>query len=166
MSCLGERRGRGNILVGFRAVAPHGLFDLAEPTRDMFALHPREAAALLSTNPDLYKAQIAAPAEVQPVAWSIETSRSNEATARFLWPLGDTRLSRRLSRITAQTCALWGEQDRIVPSSYARRFSDLISGSVAVVTIPGAGHVAEIDAPAAVAGAVRQFSRATAGRSS
>lgn len=143
-------------------VAPHGLFDSAEPTRDMFALHPRDAATLLSTKPDTYKAQIAAPADMQPVVWSIETIRSNEATARFLWPLGDTRLSRRLSRITAPTCVLWGEQDQIIPLSYARRFADGISGSATVVTIPGAGHIAELDAPGAVAQAVLHFSGAAA----
>jgi pimeloyl-ACP methyl ester carboxylesterase len=146
-------------------VAPHGLFDLTEPTRDMFALHPRDAATLLSAKPDLYKAQIAAPADVQPVLWSIETIRSSEATARFLWPLGDTRLSRRLSRITARTCVVWGEQDRIIPPSYAQRFCDVISGPVTVVTIPGAGHVAEIDEPEAIAGAVRHFSAAAIDRS-
>jgi pimeloyl-ACP methyl ester carboxylesterase len=142
-------------------VAPHGLFDPAESTRDMFALHPRDAATLLSAKPDLYKAQIAAPADVQPVVWSIETIRSSEATARFLWPLGDTRLSRRLSRITARTCVLWGERDQIIPLSYARRFADGISGPVTVVTVPDAGHIAEIDAPEAVAGAVLKFSGTT-----
>lgn len=141
-------------------VAPHGLFDKTEPTRDLFGLHPRDAAALQSTKPDLYKAQVAAPAELPPVMWSIETLRSNEATARFLWPLGDTRLSGRLSRIGAPTCIVWGAQDQIIPPTYAQRFSRRISAETKIIVVPGAGHVVEIDAPDAVADAVYEFAGA------
>jgi len=93
-------------------VAPHGLFDEAEPTRDIYALNPRVANAMLSANPDRYKEQLAAPAGFEPVLWSIELARSNEASARFLWPLGDTRVGRRLGRITAPTALIWGDGDR------------------------------------------------------
>lgn len=138
-------------------VAPHGLFDPEEPTADMFALHPRRAAETLSTRPELYTAQIAVPEGMEPVLWSIEVARSNEATARFLWPLGDTRLARRLRRIAAPTLLLWGAKDRIIPSSYAVRFATGIGVNAEVKLIPDAGHVAEIDAPDAVAEAVLSF---------
>ena len=138
-------------------VAPHGLFDESEPTADMYALHPRDAAARLSHNPAVYKAHIAAPQGVEPVLWSIEVSRSNEASARFLWPLGDTRLKRRLHRISAPTMLVWGEQDRIVPPSYAQRFATLISAPVSFATIADAGHTAELDQPDEVARAVHGF---------
>jgi len=142
-------------------IAPHGLFDSAEPTRDMFALHPRDAATMLSSRPELYKAQIAPPPDLSPVLWSIDTVRANEASARFLWPLSDTRVDRRLFRITARTCILWGTDDRIIPPSYAQRFAGQIAGSE-VILIPNAGHFAEIDAPEAVADAVLRFLQSTA----
>lgn len=138
-------------------VAPHGLFDEAEPTRDIWGLNPKIASARLSAKPDLYKEQIAAPEGIEPVLWSIEVARSNEAAARFLWPLGDTRLGRRLGRIKAPTAILWGEGDEIIPASYGHRFADGIAGEVSLVAIPGAGHNAEIDQPERVARAVHSF---------
>jgi pimeloyl-ACP methyl ester carboxylesterase len=139
-------------------IAPHGLFDAAEPSRDMFALHPRDAAAILSTKPDVYKAQIAPPANLPPVLWSIDMVRANEASARFLWPLSDTRVGRRLSRITAHTCIVWGADDRIMPPSYAQRFAGQIARSE-IIRIADAGHFPEIDAPDAVAGALLRFAQ-------
>ena len=145
-------------------IAPHGIFDAVEPSRDMFALHPRDAAAILSSKPDLYKAQIAPPPDLSPVLWSISMVRANEASARFLWPLSDTRLSRRLSRITARTSIIWGADDRIMPPSYSQRFAGLIAGSE-VIRIPEAGHYAEIDAPDAVTDAVIRFAEVAAAAS-
>jgi pimeloyl-ACP methyl ester carboxylesterase len=138
-------------------VAPHGLFDVEEPTRDIFALHPRDAAGLMSEQPDIYKAQVAKPDDVAPVDWTIETARANEASARFLWPLGDTKLKRRLDRVTAPTLLLWGDSDRIIPPSYAQRFADAVLAKVETKMLPGAGHAAEIDAPGAVADEVVAF---------
>ena len=141
-------------------VAPHGLFDEAEPTTDMFALHPKRAAATLAARAQVYAAQVAAPDGLEPVLWTIETARSNEATARFLWPLGDTRLARRLPRIAAPTLLIWGSADRIIPPSYAARFAEGIGGNADVILIDGAGHNAELDEPHAVADAVLAFAAA------
>lgn len=138
-------------------VAPHGMFVDAEPTRDMFGLHPRKAAELMSAKPDVYKDQIALPEGMEPVEWTIETARSNEATARFLWPLGNTRVAQRLGRITATTLILWGTEDQIIPPSYADHFATGMGNRASVQRIPGAGHVAELDQPEAIAKAVLAF---------
>ena len=138
-------------------IAPHGLYDAAEPPRDMFALHPRDAARLLAADPTGYAAQIAPADAAQPVLWTINMIRGNEAAARFLWPLGDTRLSRRLDRITARTLVLWGAEDQIIPPSYAERFVRQIGANATSQMIAGAGHLAELDQPAAVAKAAGAF---------
>lgn len=135
-------------------VAPFGLFDEAVPTRDMFALHPRTAASMVSADPKAYAAQVAAPEDMAPVLWNIGVVRSNEAAARFLWPLGNTRLSKRLARVKAPTTLIWGAEDQIIPPSYAQAFADAIGPGARVVSIAGAGHLAELDQPQAVAGAV------------
>ena len=55
----------------------------------------------------------------QLVEWPIEQTRATEAAARIFWPLGNTRLEKRLKLIKAPTLLLWGEEDRIMPRSYA-----------------------------------------------
>ncbi|WP_293902019.1 alpha/beta fold hydrolase [Phenylobacterium sp.] len=138
-------------------VAPFGLFEDSDPTRDMFALHPRNAASMISEDPQGYAAQLAAPEGEQPVLWNIGVVRANEAAARFLWPLGNTRLNRRLGRVKARTRVIWGAEDKIIPPSYAQRFADGIGPSASIDRIPGAGHLAELDQPAAVARSVLEF---------
>ena len=77
--------------------------------------------------------------------------------ARFVGtaePLGDTRLARRLPFIKAPTLLIWGEQDRLMPLSYARRFAEKLGGPNETRIIPGAAHLAELDRPDEVARAV------------
>jgi pimeloyl-ACP methyl ester carboxylesterase len=138
-------------------IAPFGLYDEAEPSRDMFALHPRDAVSKLSADPKRYAAQVAAPDGIEPVLWNIDVVRGNEAAARFLWPLGDTRLKKRLARITCPIELIWGESDVIQPPSYADRIASAVSGDTSVTRIPGAGHLVEIDQPQAAADAVLGF---------
>lgn len=140
-------------------VAPFGMFDEAEPTRDLWALNPRDAAAMISENPTAYSEQIAAPPEAQPVLWGIEVVRSNSSAARFLWPLGNTRLHRRLGRVSARTRVIWGDEDKIIPPSYAERFASAIGPGATVSRIAGAGHLAELDQPQAVARTVLEFAK-------
>jgi len=84
-------------------------------------------------------------------------TRANEAAARAFWPLGNTRLEKRLPLIEAPTLLIWGEQDRIVPRSYADRFAAGIAGRTEIRTIPGAGHLAELDKPDQVADAILRW---------
>ena len=60
------------------------------------------------------------------------------------------------------TLLVWGEGDRVVPPSYARRFAERITGPVTTSMIPGAGHLVDLDAPAALAAAIEAFLRRTA----
>ena len=46
-----------------------------------------------------------------------------------------------------------------MPFSYATRFRDGVSGRVAIERLPGAGHLAELDAPALVAESIIKFLR-------
>jgi pimeloyl-ACP methyl ester carboxylesterase len=138
-------------------IAPLGLFDAAEPPADLFARRLSEVPPLLSERPENYQAFLARPEGIDEVEWEIESLRAQEAVARLLWPLADTGLAKRLHRISAPTLVVWGAEDRLVPPSYAKRVADAIRGLVEIRQIPGAGHMAELDAPEAVADAVRGF---------
>jgi pimeloyl-ACP methyl ester carboxylesterase len=138
-------------------IAPLGLFDPAAPTGDPWGQRPDHAAAMLCAEPENYTRLKAPPPDAEPVEWRIEQVRANEAAARIFWPLGNTRIEKRLRLIKAPTLLLWGEQDRIMPAAYAEVFARSIAGPTEVKTIPGAGHLAELDKPADVAAAVLGF---------
>lgn len=137
-------------------IAPFGLFDAVDPPADIWAQRPGHLNSILCADAATYKEFVAQPDDADPLEWKVEQMRALEASARFLFPTGNTGLSARLGRITAKTLLIWGELDRVMPFSYAERFKQIIKHSV-VQQIPGAGHLAEIDAPAAVARAVLDF---------
>jgi pimeloyl-ACP methyl ester carboxylesterase len=138
-------------------IAPFGLFDETDPATDPWAQRADNVAGLMCADPEIWKAMKAVPEGANSVEWPIEQTRANEAAARYLWPLGNTKLEKRLPMIKAPTLLIWGEQDQIMPRGYADRFAKGISGPARVRTIPGAGHLAELDRPAEVAAAILEW---------
>ncbi len=108
----------------------------------------------MCADPEIWKALKALPEGANSVEWPIEQTRASEAAARIFWPLGNTRLEKRLRLVSVPTLVLWGEQDRVMPQSYARRIAGLLAGPNETRGIPGAGHLAELDRPDAVASAI------------
>lgn len=135
-------------------IAPFGLFDEKDPATDVWAQRPDDVPGLLCANGEIYKEMKAMPAGANSVEWPIEQTRAAEAAARIFWPLGNTKLERRLPLITAPTLLIWGEADRVMPRSYADKIAKAIPGGAKITTVPGAGHLAELDQPDAVAKAV------------
>ena len=134
--------------------APFGLYDDREPTADIWAQKADNIAGMLCANADIYKDMKTAPPGANSVEWPIEQVRASEAAARVFWPLGNTRLDKRLPMIVAPTLILWGEQDRVVPLSYADWIKRSVTGPSEIRIIQGAGHLAELDQPDAVAKAI------------
>jgi len=138
-------------------LAPFGLFDDANPPTDPWAQRGDKVDALMCETEGAYNALIERPGNADAVEWPIEMTRAREASARYLWPNSATHVEKRLGRIACPTLVLWGEKDRVQPPAYAETLRDGISGAVAVQTIAGAGHMAELDQPEAVAAAVGAF---------
>jgi pimeloyl-ACP methyl ester carboxylesterase len=138
-------------------VSPLGLFDEREPVTDVWAQRMPDVAKLLASHPERLAAELTPPAGTDPLEWQIVMTRASEAAARLLWPTCDVGLRKRLHRITAPTLLVWGGDDRVVPGSYAKRFADALGGPVTLRTIEGAGHLADVDAPAALAAAIGDF---------
>jgi pimeloyl-ACP methyl ester carboxylesterase len=138
-------------------VAPWGLFDEKEPAIDPWAQRAPELPSLLCADPERWNALKAEPEGANSPEWPIEQTRASEAAARIFWPLGNTRLDKRLPLIAAPTLLIWGEEDRIMPRRYADRFAKAIAGPTEIATIPGAGHLAELDKPQEVATAILRW---------
>jgi len=138
-------------------IAPFGLYDKKDPATDPWAQKPDEQAALMTLRPEVYKTLKEMPAGANSIEWPIEQTRAAEAAARIFWPLGNTRLKKRLPLIKAPTLILWGAEDRVLPRSYASTIAEAIGARTEVQIIPGAGHLAELDQPDAVAAAISGF---------
>jgi pimeloyl-ACP methyl ester carboxylesterase len=138
-------------------IAPFGLFDDKHPATDPWAQKQDDIPGLMTANPETYKRLKEAPTGANSIEWPIEQTRAAEAAARIFWPLGNTRLERRLPLIQAPTLLLWGEHDRLMPRSYAAAIAKAIQAPTETRIIARAGHLAELDNPDDVAAAILGF---------
>ena len=104
-------------------IAPFGLFDEKNPPTDPWAQRADAVPGLMCADPEIWKALKTPPEGANSIEWPIEQVRANEAAARIFWPLGNTRIEKRLRLIKAPTLLLWGEQDKIMPLQYAEVFA-------------------------------------------
>ncbi len=140
-------------------VSPFGLFEDSDPPEDPWAQRADDVPGLMCHDPEVWKALKAMPEGANSIEWPIEQTRASEAAARIFWPLGNTRLAKRLNLVKAPTLLMWGEHDRIHPRGYADIFAEGIAGKTEIKVIPGAGHLAELDQPDAVAQAVLEWTK-------
>jgi pimeloyl-ACP methyl ester carboxylesterase len=87
-------------------IAPFGLFDDKDPPTDPWAQRGDQVPGLMCADPDIYKGMKAAPEGANSIEWPIEQVRASEAAARIFWPLGNTRIEKRLGLIKAPTAAV------------------------------------------------------------
>jgi len=75
---------------------------------------------------------------------------------KYLWPLPDKGLARRLRRISAETLVLWGAKDKVMSSRYADRLAAGIPRARTQV-IDDAGHMLPYERTAEVVEAITAF---------
>ncbi len=140
-------------------VAPFGLQDDAEPTRDPFGVKGSHLPALLARDREAYDARFEIPEAEDPTEWFVTLTRAHESAARLLWPTGDRGTAKRLHRIRSETLVVWGSDDAILPASYAKRWADGTRGAATVRSVEEAGHLVDLDAPEALARQIDAFLR-------
>ncbi len=125
-------------------LAPLGLWNEAYPVTDIFAYpssqfddilwHDRKARDALA-KPAADETDIKAMADQM-----IQVAQSLTAISKFVWPIPDRGLRRRLARIACPTLAVFGARDAVVSARYADDFkSGLRCAETAVVA--DAGHM-------------------------
>ncbi len=134
-------------------ISPFGLWLPEVPTLDYFVLPPAELADALFHDQDSPAARTIARApdgQEALIAYMLERAQSMAAAARYLWPIPDRGLSKRLHRVVAPTLIVWGQSDRIIPPAYAPEWQRRIPGSSMLIR-QDAGHLPHIEQPAAMA---------------
>ena len=139
--------------------APAGIWLEDDPGIDYFATPMEELRGILFAEPnsDAAKSVMPEPSDdLERGTQILERVRSLATVGRFLWPIPDKGLKKRMPRITAPTLVVIGEQDRIVPASYGDEYANGIAGA-SVQIIAGAGHMLMIERPGEFAETVTEF---------
>jgi len=90
------------------------------------------------------------------VDMQIQLMWSAACTGKFVWPIPDKGLKKRIHRIQAPTLIIWGRQDGIAPPVYADEFAGRIAGA-RVELIDNAGHLPQMEQLATVSKLVTDF---------
>jgi pimeloyl-ACP methyl ester carboxylesterase len=138
-----RRRGVSKLVL----IDPIGLWREDAPVAPYMLLRPEELVATLFANPDApaVREVMTLPEDPDELAialadqvWALGT------TGKFVWPIPDKGLSRRLHRVTAPALIVWGSEDRLIPPLYAQEFASRLADA-RIEIIEGAGHVPQLE---------------------
>lgn len=124
-------------------VAPVGLWLDDHPVMDFFAATPEELATAIFHDPGSSVARELMTMPTDPEAQLeivLERTKNLSAAGKFLWPIPDKGLKKRIHRIVVPTLILWGAADRLVPPIYGEEFLKRINGARLTV-LKGASHM-------------------------
>jgi pimeloyl-ACP methyl ester carboxylesterase len=146
------RRARALVLID-----PIGLWRETAPIVNWMMLNPADLPARIFSEPKGEAAQrlLGAPDDENGGA-RLRLMWAMGATGKFIWPLPDKGLKKRIHRVKASTLLVWGKEDRLVPPSYADEFARRIPGA-RVQTVERAGHAPHLERPEPVARMLREF---------
>jgi pimeloyl-ACP methyl ester carboxylesterase len=137
-------------------VNPLGIWREEAPGDDPFAQAPGRGSAVLFADPARREELLIAGRNRIDVF--VEEQLNLRAGAKFLWPLPDTGIERRLRRIKAPALIVTGGRDRVVPRYYGELWREAIAGSE-LREVDEAGHVFDLEAPDEFATIVGDFLR-------
>jgi pimeloyl-ACP methyl ester carboxylesterase len=138
---------------------PAGLWRDDAPTLDFFAVLPDKLLPAVFHNPesDAVREAIKMPDSQDAMIEAMyRRIQSLTAAGKFLWPIPDRGLERRLYRIKASTLIIWGESDGVVPPVYAEAFQSNIKNA-RVVILKEAAHMPMIEKPDEFVSLVTEF---------
>ena len=141
-------------------LAPFGLWNDAYPVADIFAMPYTQMDEILwhdQSARERFARKAATDADVkEAAAQMVKLAGSLTAVTKFVWPIPDRGLRRRLPRIACQTLVLFGGEDRVISPRYADDFkAGLRDGQTAVIA--GAGHMLPYEKPEEVEYELNRF---------
>jgi pimeloyl-ACP methyl ester carboxylesterase len=140
--------------------SPLGLWRDDAPPADILILPADELAAVLWRDPTSRVAvewAAGSGGDPEDIAAQVESLQRRSSMAKFVWPIPDKGLRRRLHRIAAPTLLVWGDEDRANPVVYAEEWQRRIKGA-ALRLLPG-GHMVLHETPEPAARAVVELAR-------
>jgi pimeloyl-ACP methyl ester carboxylesterase len=139
-------------------VDPFGLWLDDQPSQDPFgqaelvkAAKWHDPAAIPSPEPTIF-----VPDPADPHGEILFQAQNLATATKFLWPIADRGLRRRLPYVRARSLVVNGASDGLVPPAYAAEFARLIPQAELAV-IDGAGHYPFIEQEDEFAAVVNAF---------
>jgi pimeloyl-ACP methyl ester carboxylesterase len=135
-------------------IDPIGFWREADPVVNWMMLNPGDMPAHVFENPKGDAAQRMF-GDQDPAA-RLKRTWALGATGKFIWPIPEKGLAKRIHRVTAPALLVWGRGDRLVPPVYAEEFKRHMPGAT-VHLVDGAGHAPHLEQTDAVVKVVRDF---------
>jgi len=138
---------------------PIGLWRDDAPVTNWLLTAPQDLPALLFHDPSSPEAQAMFALPEDPAAMADAIAGATWAmgcTAKFVWPVPDRGLARRLHRVAAPTLVIWGREDALVSSVYAEEFGRRIAAA-RVEILEGCGHAPHVEKREETLRLVREF---------
>ena len=138
--------------------SPGGLWLDDNPGVDYFVVPASELRTVLFNAPESEVARNAMPdpASEDDQTQQTERVRSLGTVGKFLWPIPDKGLKKRLHRIDVPTLVVVAENDQIVPPAYGQQMVRRIPGS-RLHTVRDSGHLFILEQPEEFAALVAEF---------
>ena len=140
-------------------VDAYGLWLEDDPPADPYVLSPDELARAKWHDPAAApdpEPNLDAPDPTDPAAAGLRRAQNLSVSTKFLWPIPDRGLRKRLPLIDAPTLVVHGASDGLVPVAHSAAVAALVPGARLEV-IDAAGHLPMIEQEAAFVNLVEAF---------
>ncbi|MBF6567292.1 MAG: alpha/beta hydrolase [Candidatus Binataceae bacterium] len=136
-------------------LSPFGLWRDDTPIPLVSAMPPQEIVRRVFNSVDHPATRLMFPnrSDVDAV---IRVTWAQNCSNKFIWPIPDKGLKKRIHRITAPTLVVWGKSDNLIPPVYAEEFKSRI-GNARIELVNQASHMAPFERPQAVADILVKF---------
>ncbi len=141
-------------------VAPFGLWLDDHPIPDPFAVLPFQLTDLLFADAANAGQLLSAGTDLESdeglAEFMVANARRLGTAGKVMFPIPNRRLSKRLYRVTAPTLVVMAAEDGLITEPYGDAWADAIDRAE-LTTLDGAGHLANLEQPAALADALAAF---------
>jgi len=136
-------------------VCPAGLWLDESPIPDFFTFNPQQLFQVALHDPEGPLGQMMIKQFENPELM-LEMYKCMASAGKFMWPIPDKGLKRRIHRVQCPTLILWGASDKLIPPVYGDAFLKSIPGS-RLVTLPQSGHMPMLEQQDGFVQAVTNF---------
>jgi pimeloyl-ACP methyl ester carboxylesterase len=140
-------------------LSPIGLWRDDRPVKNWMILPLEEVvkAAFYDQSGPLAQQMLTVPEDEQAAQDAqIRVTWALACTGKFIWPIPDKGLKKRIHRIVSPTLIVWGTEDKLVPPVYAQEFGSRIASS-RIEMVEQAAHLPQLEQLPRVSGLVRDF---------